>query len=213
MEKTMKYTFADWMAGLKIPAPFNAADAKRDGWTASQLGTFMLAAPWPAEKLAAFIGWSRGELETFLGLAVALVKGEIDTVLCVSVPVEPETAAEAKPAEKPQGARQASTWNIFPYGYFHKADQSSVLFDRNYRPICRVRPGGEVEIVPPQQWVAFERQEWLYVDKTAPRDCAETRRTILALVARLGIESELRSRRDLESRGLLPQRASRGERA
>ncbi|BAB51911.1 hypothetical protein [Mesorhizobium japonicum] len=104
-----------------------------------------------------------------------------------------------------RGAR----WRIFPYGVWIEPDGAAVIFDRAYRPICRVRRRNEVEIVPPDQWINFKRQRWFWDGWTHPKDSAETREKLIAIVARYGLEPELRRRRDLERRGLLPRWAER----
>lgn len=104
-----------------------------------------------------------------------------------------------------RGAR----WKIFPYGAWTEAGGASVIFDRAYRPICRVRSGGAVEIVRPDHWITFKRQRWFWDGWTHPKDTAETRERLIALISRYGLEPELRRRRELEKRGLLPPCAER----
>ncbi|TGV90025.1 hypothetical protein EN801_020425 [Mesorhizobium sp. M00.F.Ca.ET.158.01.1.1] len=99
-----------------------------------------------------------------------------------------------------RGAR----WRIFPYGAWIEADGAAVIFDRAYRPICRVQ-GEVVEVVPPETWIAFKRQRWFYRDWTSPTINPETREKLIAIVAHYRIEPELRRRRDLERKRLLPR--------
>lgn len=103
---------------------------------------------------------------------------------------------------------KSNAWRIFPYGEWTEGDGSRVIFDRQYRPICRIGVNGSVEIVPPETWINYTRQRFFHRG-FGPRPDAETRAIVLRVMQSChGMESELRRRRDLEKRRLLPRRAT-----
>lgn len=128
---------------------------------------------------------------------------EIDAFIRSELPGASKSNAPARWSDKDMRERG---WRVLPYGWGYDADRTAVIFDREYRPICRVRPRGKVEIVPTQQAVSLgEGKVFLYDDGSKPRDCAETRRLIIFLVARLGLDAELLRRSILERHDLLPK--------
>src|SRR5690606_13873798 len=90
-------------------------------------------------------------------------------------------------------------WYYAPYGWWTEASGDHVVFDRGYHPICRVRACAVVEIVEPDTWIEFVAQRW-FSNASACR-CAETRRVVSGVVARLGIAEEIKRRRKI---GRLP---------
>lgn len=105
--------------------------------------------------------------------------------------------------------RSFQQWEIFPYGKFFEDDGAEVIFDRRYRPICRVFPDGRVEGVNPSQWINFTDQNWFYHSGNHPRNDKSTRAALLSLIEQLGLSAELMVRRELENVGHLPAHASR----
>lgn len=105
--------------------------------------------------------------------------------------------------------RSLQEWAIFPYGKFIEADGAEVIFDRRYRPICRVFLDRRVEVVNPRQWINFEDQSWFYNSINHPCNNKKTRTVLLNLIEELGLAAELMARRELEENGGLPSRACR----
>lgn len=103
--------------------------------------------------------------------------------------------------------RSIQPWRIYPYGKFIEQDGSEVIFDRQYRPICRVFSNGSIEIVPPTAWICFESQEWFYNDLSSPRNSRKTRKTLMSIIDKYDLKGELLLRRELEKQGFLPTRA------
>ena len=103
--------------------------------------------------------------------------------------------------------RSFQQWGIFPYGKFIQQDGSEVIFDRRYRPISRVFPNGNIEIVQPTEWINFESQQWFYKSHNHPRNNHETRKILMGIIDKYDLKGELLLRRELEKQGLLPARA------
>lgn len=103
------------------------------------------------------------------------------------------------------GMRRAMRWRIWPYGWWQEDDGSYVIFDRLYRPICRKRPCGTVEIVRPDQWIAYVDQRYLYTDIRHPDGNTAIAQRLFGIVQRLGIRDELARRRGLDRRRRLPR--------
>lgn len=90
-------------------------------------------------------------------------------------------------------------WCFAPRGWWTEESGSHVVFDRAYRPICRVRAGRVVEIVEPDTWIEHIAEHLLHKD--TPRYCAEARRVAAGVIARLGIHDEIKRRHKI---GRLP---------
>jgi hypothetical protein len=103
--------------------------------------------------------------------------------------------------------RQA-LWHIFSYGEWIEPSGAKVVFDRQYRPICRVHVDGPVEIVSPDTWITFTAERF-YHGGFGPRPDAETRSATLEIMLRYGLELELRRRRKAARGGTLPRWATR----
>jgi hypothetical protein len=95
-------------------------------------------------------------------------------------------------------------WICFPYGYWNEACGAHVIFDRKYRPICR-HTDGKVEIIPSDSWILFESSSHFYCSPITPYTCPKARSRVLGVVQRLGLADEIKRRRSLDRRGLLPQ--------
>ena len=103
-----------------------------------------------------------------------------------------------------QGFKKQAMWALCPYGCWTESDGSGVIFDRCYRPICRVRPGGKVEIVPPDEFIRYKKQRWFHRG-FGISPCAATRKIVAAIIAKYGLAAELRRRRDLLKHVALPR--------
>jgi hypothetical protein len=57
---------------------------------------------------------------------------------------------------------------LLPYGMWTCEDGRQVLFDRRYRPLWQRRPGQRATVADPNEWVAWEKQEWLFNDANPP---------------------------------------------
>jgi hypothetical protein len=108
--------------------------------------------------------------------------------------------------------RRVTEWICFPYGWWTEASGAHVIYDRKYRPICRKHTDGRVEIVPSDTWIIFESSRHFYCSPDTPYTCPEARDRVLGVVYRLGLADEIKRRRSLDRRGLLP-RAPWGGRA
>lgn len=95
-------------------------------------------------------------------------------------------------------------WKIWPYGWWTEADGSFVVFDGKYRPMCRKRPNGQVELLPSDMTIDYVDQRYLYTYSTHPENCHETRERLDGVVARLGLGREIERRRMLVKRRQLP---------
>ena len=62
-----------------------------------------------------------------------------------------------------------------PYGVWTTADGCKVLFDREYRPMLQLRPGGTVEPADPREWVPWVKQDHYYVDVCRDETAARRR--------------------------------------
>jgi hypothetical protein len=103
--------------------------------------------------------------------------------------------------------RHAARWSLLPYGWWTDADGSFVIFDGRYRPICRKRPHGSIEIVAPGTWIAYVGQSWLYRGLVHPDNNAAARDRVLGVVQRLDLADEIARRREhvRETRTPLPR--------
>ncbi|MER8797199.1 hypothetical protein NKH75_23900 [Mesorhizobium sp. M0984] len=97
-----------------------------------------------------------------------------------------------------------SRWKIWPYGWWTEANGSFVIFDGKYRPICRKRPNGMVELLPSDVTIAYVDQDYLYTYSTHPDGCLETRERLYGVVRRLRLGDEIERRRVMVARRQLP---------
>jgi hypothetical protein len=91
---------------------------------------------------------------------------------------------------KARKLRKPKRWQVcraLPYGTWTEDNGAVVFFDLDYAPLCRRHPDGRVELVGPDVWIRWHRQEWLYEGKTNPDWCKATRKKLDKLVAELGI--------------------------
>jgi hypothetical protein len=100
--------------------------------------------------------------------------------------------------------RRVTDWRCMPYGWWTEASGAHVIYDRQYRPICR-HTDGQVEIVPSDSWITFESSSHFYCGPDYPYTCPEARDRVLGVVYRLGLVDEIKRRRDLDRRGRLPR--------
>jgi hypothetical protein len=100
--------------------------------------------------------------------------------------------------------RRVAEWTCLPYGWWTEASGAYVVYDRRYRPICRRHADGRVEIVPSDCWITFESSRHFYCGPDYPYTCPEARSRVLGVVQRLGLADEIKRRRSLDRRGLLP---------
>jgi len=92
---------------------------------------------------------------------------------------------------------------LCPYGEWTEADGSRVIFDRRYRPICRIKPDGRVEIVPTDEFIHFSKkagQRWFYEGGAFKRD-PKVRKTLIDIIKRHDLTPELRRRWDIMRNG------------
>lgn len=89
--------------------------------------------------------------------------------------------------------RKKAIWALCPYGKWTEADDSIVIFDRRYRPICRIKSDGQKEIVPSDEYINFCTQRWFHRGIATYPD-QETRKTISDLIEKYVIATELRRR-------------------
>lgn len=83
-------------------------------------------------------------------------------------------------------------WCFAPHGRWTEASGSYVVFDRRYHPICRVYADGAVEIVKPDTSIEYVAEHFYHKD--TPRYCDEARRIAAGVIARLGIDAEIKRR-------------------
>jgi hypothetical protein len=55
-----------------------------------------------------------------------------------------------------------------PYGRWVERDGSRVAFDRDYRPLWRVRPDGQCEAIDRDVWIDWVAQCWHFNDASSP---------------------------------------------
>lgn len=92
---------------------------------------------------------------------------------------------------------------LCPYGEWTEADGSRVIFDRDYRPICRIKPDGQLEIVPTDEFIRFDEeagQRWFYRGGAPTRD-RKIRKTLIDIIKRHDLAPELRRRWDIKRNG------------
>jgi hypothetical protein len=92
---------------------------------------------------------------------------------------------------------------LYPYGCWIEADGALVLFDRDYLPIARFRPGRAPEIVNPLEHINFVEQRWIYEDATAPHLAPDTQTDLVMLANICGISKEISFRCVLSNHGLI----------
>jgi len=97
-----------------------------------------------------------------------------------------------------------AVWRVFPYGWWDEPSGAYVIFDRDYRPICRKQTNGAIDQVRPDEFIRFSKQTWLYCAKHPATD-AETKRVILGVVERLGLATQISERRRLFGNRQLPR--------
>jgi hypothetical protein len=100
--------------------------------------------------------------------------------------------------------RRAADWHVMPYGWWTEVSGAHVIFDRKYRPLCRRHNDGHVEIVPSDTWTIWVKEDWLYSSPDTPYTRPKARNRVLGVVQRLGLADEIKRRRSLDRRGLLP---------
>lgn len=102
--------------------------------------------------------------------------------------------------------RRQSRWMLHPYGWWTERSGSHVVFDRKYRPICRVHPDGKVEIVRSNLWIDFLSEHFINHPSQSPNDRdGVARDKIERVVSRLGLADEIAKRRHLLRQGRLPE--------
>jgi hypothetical protein len=109
--------------------------------------------------------------------------------------------------------RRVTNWRVMPYGFWSEASGAHVVYDRQYRLICRRSTDGTVETLPSDCWITFESSQHFYCSPDTPYTCPEARSRVLGVVQRLGLADEIKRRRSLDRRGLLPQARHRGRAA
>ena len=55
-----------------------------------------------------------------------------------------------------------------PYGVWTEESGSQVLFSRDYCPLWRISPIGEVSSEEPWRWIEFVQEEWFWNEMEAP---------------------------------------------
>lgn len=126
------------------------------------------------------------------------MSANMKTNICQDDVVQDETAALF------HGFEKQAFWGLCPYGCFTEPDGSGVIFDRSYRPIVRVRRGGNTEIVPPNTFITFTKQRWFHRGFGMTPDAA-TREIVTQIIATYKLAPELRRRAALLRRGELPR--------
>jgi hypothetical protein len=99
--------------------------------------------------------------------------------------------------------RQAELW-LLCYGDWLEYSGARIIFDRCYRPICRVWPDGRHEIVPPDTFIRYRKQRFYHSGFGLHLD-PETRALVTRFITRFGLTDEFRHRRDLLRQGKLPR--------
>ncbi|RWQ70763.1 MAG: hypothetical protein EOS85_26680 [Mesorhizobium sp.] len=100
--------------------------------------------------------------------------------------------------------QRTARWNLWPAGYWTEPDGSFVIFDRKYRPLCRKRPDGSIEILPSDAWINWIEERRLYETPRFPHpdNSRDTRDMLAGVVERLGIADEIKRRRKIGPRNL-----------
>ena len=96
--------------------------------------------------------------------------------------------------------RKQAIWWLCPYGQWTEHDGSRVIFDRMYRPICRVKSDGRVDIVRSDEFIRYSKQCWFHAG-FGPSPSRKTREVVTEIIERYGLAPELRKRLDLVKRG------------
>ena len=100
--------------------------------------------------------------------------------------------------------RRQAQWGLCPYGEWTEDSGSRVIFDRSYRPICRVALDGQVEIVPSDEFICFREQRCFH-QGFGINPKPEVRKLANDLIKRYGLASELRHRLLLLKKNGLPR--------
>lgn len=140
--------------------------------------------------------------------ALCNLRGQLMSIHCMNVdagapPPDSETAAFIRTVQRQRA------WRLFPYGEWTERGGSRVIFDRQYRPICRIHTNGRVEIVRPETWISHIRQRFFHRGFGPSPDAATKAAALNVMRSCSGMETELRRRRDLERRGILPRWATK----
>jgi len=99
-----------------------------------------------------------------------------------------------------RGMRKQAVWHLCPYGEWIELCGSRVIFDRKYRPIARIWNDEVVEIVPPDQYIAYIEQRYFHGGFGWSPDAA-TRKIVTEIITKYWLAPELQRRRALMRRG------------
>ena len=79
---------------------------------------------------------------------------------------------------------------VLPYGAYVEGDGSLVYYDRDYKPLFRVRrKGGKREYLPPDTWIKVVNQIWFYSEHIRPQSCKKMREHLLVMKTNhMGVE-------------------------
>lgn len=103
-----------------------------------------------------------------------------------------------------RGMRKQSQWWLCCYGEWLEYGDTRVIFDRCYRPICRIWPDGSHEIVPADEFIRYRSQRHYHSGFGMNPD-PQTRDLVRRFIARYRLTDELRRRRDLMRQRELPR--------
>lgn len=90
--------------------------------------------------------------------------------------------------------RGMARWWLCPYGEWTEYSGSRVIFDRAYRPVCRIATDETVEIVPSDELICFREQRWFHQGFSRGRPTPEVRTIVSDIIDRYGLASELNLR-------------------
>ena len=103
----------------------------------------------------------RGSPAYFLGIRGSGVRLLTDAAIAVALRSQISVPSMPIPAFAPMLLRLA-------YGVWTEADETRVLFSRDYFPLWRVSPDGEVVADDPWRWVLFVKEEWFWDNGHTP---------------------------------------------
>jgi hypothetical protein len=74
-----------------------------------------------------------------------------------------------------------------PYGTYFCKDGSEVLFSRDYCPLWKKHPSGEVADISPDEKINYEEQKWFFTDCNIPPNNKQTFEKCLSVLDQWGI--------------------------
>ncbi len=122
----------------------------------------------------------RGSPAYFLGIRGSGVRLLTDAAIAEALRSQISVPSVPIPAFAPMRLRLA-------YGVWTEADGTRVLFSRDYFPLWRVSPHGDVVADDPWRWVPFVEQGWFWDDGDMPWRSQKKARVVDQKMEDLGV--------------------------